>query len=158
LGGEVGRHLVGIAVVVPLAVVVAGAGVLVEVAVGLAGGVVLARDVAVEARLVVLAGAQAVGGLAVDAPVVVVVEAVAPLVGLALAGAQDAEDRAVVHPDAAVEGRHRVTAAAAVARRRAALGAGPAPVGYRGVVLAGAVAAGGEGQSSGGAARADEKS
>jgi hypothetical protein len=85
LGVVPGGDLVRIAAVVPVAVVVAGARVLIEVAVRLAGRVVLARDAAVVAVFRVVARPEAVGVLGVDLPVAIVVEAVAARVEVALA-------------------------------------------------------------------------
>lgn len=53
----VGRDLEWIAFMAPIAIVVAGAGILIEVAIALAGRIVLARDTAVEAILCIVAGA-----------------------------------------------------------------------------------------------------
>ena len=61
LGVVVGRRLVGVALVAPIAVVVAGAGVLVEVAVDLAGRSSLPWDTPKEAVFGVVTRAEAIG-------------------------------------------------------------------------------------------------
>jgi len=85
LGVVVRRDRVGIALVVPVAAVVARAGVLIEVAVDDACRPGVARDAAVIVPLGVVAGAEAVGILVIDEPVAVIVDDVAALVRLALA-------------------------------------------------------------------------
>ncbi len=74
-----------IAVVIPLASIVARSGVLVPVTVGLARSIVLTGYVAEKTAFVVLARAQTIGIEGVDETVAVVVDAIAALVDFALA-------------------------------------------------------------------------
>src|SRR5690606_32798032 len=80
----------GVALVAPVALVVARTGVVVEVAVLLARRLVLTRDLALKAALVVVTHADAVLVLGVDVAVAVVVEAVSASVDLAPALADHA--------------------------------------------------------------------
>lgn len=84
-GGKPGPDGERIALVIPVTVVVAGARVLVEVAVLPARGVVLTRDPAIVGGLGVVAGAEAVGIVRVDQPVPVVVEQIPTLIDVVLA-------------------------------------------------------------------------
>src|SRR5262249_52372791 len=86
--------------VVPVAAVVAGSGVLIEVAVGLARSVVAAGNSERErSALGVVAGAEAIGIIGVEAPIAVVVRAVATSIDLALAGRVVADASAAVRGD-----------------------------------------------------------
>ncbi len=84
-------HFERVAFMAPVAVVVACARILIEVTIGLARRIVLARNAAVEAIFGVVAGAEALAVLRIDFAITVVVEAIAARVDLALARGDGAE-------------------------------------------------------------------
>lgn len=69
---------------VPLAIIIAATGILVEVAIHLARSVVLARNAAIVAVFGVVTGAKAIGVERIDQPIRVVVEKVSAFVHMSL--------------------------------------------------------------------------